>query len=194
MGLSLLAMAVAAAGLLPPVQGALLQEGIDVVVILNALRAVGGKASGAVEAGGLPARLAAEHRRLWAGLEELLEAADSLDRVAPAEARRRLVAAQDFLESTLLPHEASDETAFYPLVARAIGGRRPTEVMAREHAEIRGLVSQLGELISGLPAAGPGEQDLPDLRRVLYGLHAVLRLHFAQEDQSYIPLLQGSSG
>ena len=42
MGLSLAAMAVAAAGYLPPVYGALLQEGIDVVVILNALRALKG--------------------------------------------------------------------------------------------------------------------------------------------------------
>ena len=39
MGLSFVAMGFAAAGLLPPVAGALLQEGIDVAVILNALRA-----------------------------------------------------------------------------------------------------------------------------------------------------------
>ena len=42
MGLSLAAMAVAAAGYLPPVYGALLQEGIDVAVIANALRALKG--------------------------------------------------------------------------------------------------------------------------------------------------------
>jgi heavy metal translocating P-type ATPase len=40
MGLSLLAMGFAAAGYLPPVRGALLQEAIDVGVILNALRAL----------------------------------------------------------------------------------------------------------------------------------------------------------
>jgi heavy metal translocating P-type ATPase len=39
-GLSVVAMGFAAAGLLPPVAGALLQEGIDVAVILNALRAL----------------------------------------------------------------------------------------------------------------------------------------------------------
>jgi heavy metal translocating P-type ATPase len=39
MSLSFVAMGFAAAGLLPPVAGALLQEGIDVAVILNALRA-----------------------------------------------------------------------------------------------------------------------------------------------------------
>jgi cation transport ATPase len=35
-------MGVAAAGYLPPVAGALLQEGIDLAVILNALRALRG--------------------------------------------------------------------------------------------------------------------------------------------------------
>jgi heavy metal translocating P-type ATPase len=40
MGLSLVAMAIAAAGWLPPAPGALLQEGIDIAVIVNALRAL----------------------------------------------------------------------------------------------------------------------------------------------------------
>ena len=43
------------------------------------------------------------------------------------------------------------------------------------------LASLLGSLREdGLPA-----QSLPDVRRVLYGLHAVLRLHFAQEEELY---------
>jgi P-type E1-E2 ATPase len=42
MGLSLAAMGVAAAGYLPPVAGAILQEVIDLAVILNALRALRG--------------------------------------------------------------------------------------------------------------------------------------------------------
>jgi P-type E1-E2 ATPase len=45
MGLSAAAMVVAAFGFLPPAAGALLQEGIDVAVILNALRAIGGNGS-----------------------------------------------------------------------------------------------------------------------------------------------------
>jgi len=40
MGSSILAMGFAAAGLLPPVAGALAQEGIDLGVILGALRAL----------------------------------------------------------------------------------------------------------------------------------------------------------
>jgi P-type E1-E2 ATPase len=42
MGMSIMAMGVAAAGYLPPVAGALLQEAIDLAVILNALRALAG--------------------------------------------------------------------------------------------------------------------------------------------------------
>ena len=42
LGLSFVAMGFAAFGYIPPVAGALLQEGIDVAVILNALRALRG--------------------------------------------------------------------------------------------------------------------------------------------------------
>ena len=44
LGLSLSAMVAAAFGYLSPVEGALLQEVIDVAVILNALRSLGGAA------------------------------------------------------------------------------------------------------------------------------------------------------
>jgi cation transport ATPase len=40
LGLSSVAMVVAAFGYLPPVEGALLQEAIDVAVVFNALRAL----------------------------------------------------------------------------------------------------------------------------------------------------------
>ena len=49
MTLSLVAMAIAALGWLPPAAGALLQEGIDVAVILNALRALRANPSVEVE-------------------------------------------------------------------------------------------------------------------------------------------------
>src|SRR6185295_15295010 len=42
LGLSIVGMFAAAGGLIAPVQGALIQEAIDVAVILNALRALGG--------------------------------------------------------------------------------------------------------------------------------------------------------
>ena len=55
MGLSLIAMAIAAAGWLPPAPGALLQEGIDIAVILNALRALQGDDREGLPDGSVPA-------------------------------------------------------------------------------------------------------------------------------------------
>jgi cation transport ATPase len=43
LGLSIIGMIAAALGLITPVQGAILQEVIDVAVILNALRALYGR-------------------------------------------------------------------------------------------------------------------------------------------------------
>jgi hypothetical protein len=46
-------------------------------------------------------------------------------------------------------------------------------------------LEHFGHLLSDLPPEGPSPEDLVDLRRVLYGLHAILRLHFAQEEEAY---------
>lgn len=45
------------------------------------------------------------------GLDELLDVADGLGALPPAEARLRLLAVQRFLESVVLPHEVEDEAA-----------------------------------------------------------------------------------
>jgi cation transport ATPase len=50
LGLSLAGMLAAALGYLSPLQGALLQEAIDVAVILNAMRALGGTPVGRAHA------------------------------------------------------------------------------------------------------------------------------------------------
>jgi hypothetical protein len=57
--------------------------------------------------------------------------------------------------------------------------------MARAHVEIEHLARVYRQLLIELPPDGPEPEDLMDLRRVLYGLHAILRLHFAQEEEAY---------
>ena len=46
------------------------------------------------------------------------------------------------------------------------------------------------EAVEGQASEPIAGEDLRDLRRLLYGLHAVLRLHFAQEEETYLPLLE----
>jgi heavy metal translocating P-type ATPase len=192
MGLSLVAMVAAAFGLLPPALGALLQEAIDVAVILNALRVAFEhpahlRLEGDDAALGL--RFSGEHEALRRGMETIRQAADALGRTDPAESTALLVKARRFLDEELLPHEAAEDSELYPVLANALGGEDPVGTMSRGHAEIVHLTRRLGRLVDDLPPEGPGPDERQELRRVLYGLDAVLRLHFAQEDEGYFSLI-----
>jgi hypothetical protein len=60
--------------------------------------------------------------------------------------------------------------------------------MSRAHVEIAHQVRRLGRLLDAIGPEGPDEADVIELRRLLYGLHAVLRLHTAQEEEDYLSL------
>jgi len=191
MGLSGLAMVAAAFGFLPPLIGAIVQEAIDVVVILNALRVLVGHESRLRlegEEAEISHRLQDEHRGLWQGIPRIRMVADGLGTVPADEARVEMRSLQRFLVDELLPHEQEEEEEFYPVIARLIGGSDPTGPMSRAHVEIAHLIGLFGRLLDELAADGPDDDDARELRRVLYGLDAVLRLHFAQEEEGYLSL------
>ena len=191
MGMSLAAMGVAAAGLLPAVWGALLQEAIDVAVILNALRALRAglpaRQFSAADAA-LTRRFSGEHEQIRADIEELREAADCLGYVFPDEALRQVRRADEILTSRILPHEQAEERDLYPALDRMLGSAEATATMSRAHAEIARQTRRIGQLLGDIGAGPPDDADIADLRAMLYGLHAILRLHTAQEDESYLSL------
>ena len=89
------------------------------------------------------------------------------------------------LPDKLIPHERKDDTHVYPAIAQLIGGDEPMAAMSRTHREIQHLAGLLSRIENDLPPEGPDPATVVDLQRVLYGLDAVLRLHFAQEDEIY---------
>jgi heavy metal translocating P-type ATPase len=192
--LSLAAMGGAAFGLLSPVVGALLQEAIDTATILNALRALRGR-RGAVTPR-LPAAVAAglrrEHRRLLPDVDEFRDLADRMDGIDPADLGRRLEHTRRSL-ATILAHERADESEVYTTITAALGGDDPLAAMSRTHQEIFHLARMFERLVGDLPAEGPAPEDLMDLRRTLYALHTILRLHFAQEEELYVALDRDST-
>ncbi len=191
--LSLAAMLVAAAGLLPATFGALAQEAIDLVAILNALRAMKAPRSRAVldaRAQQLGQRFRAEHHDLQPGLEEVRRAADALGRLPAPEAMAAARSAHRFLAERLEPHELAEDQELYPALDRSLGGTEATATMSRSHAEIAHLIASLGRLLDQVGDGDPEEEDVLDLRRTLYGLDAILRLHFSQEDEAYFSLLE----
>ncbi|HSL25511.1 MAG TPA: heavy metal translocating P-type ATPase, partial [Acidimicrobiia bacterium] len=191
MGLSLGAMAVASAGLLAPIAGAITQEMIDIIAIANALRALAGKTpaqAGPRLSRELSDRLRAEHDTLIPKLDPIRTAADRLDHLTPRAAQIELEEIRRLLADEILPHEAEDERVVYPQVASLLGGHDPLATMSRTHREIFHLIDNYQRLLADLPDSGPQPADMRDLRRILYSLHAILRLHFDQEEELYTSL------
>ena len=186
MGLAIVAMGFAAVGLLAPVAGALVQEAIDVLAILSALRAlrVSRPAAPRPELAELSERLRAEHRELGPRIDSLRRLADTLDHLGPDDALEQLQKTDRFLHDDLLPHELTEEAEAFPLVAATADGDDPTPALRHTHRELVRLSRLLHTAIDTLDA-GPAPDDLPELRRLLYGLHAVIRLHNAQEEEAY---------
>jgi soluble P-type ATPase len=187
MGLSVLAMGVAAAGYLPPVWGALLQEGIDVAVILNALRALGGERPPAPlpEAAGVRGVLD-DHARLRALATRMRQVADRLEAAEaggmPEPEGAALRGISEELRGVVLPHQRAEERDTYPELARRLGGRDPLATMTRMHEDIVAHATRFAALVDGL-APSASASELREARRLLYVLDAVLALHLAAEEE-----------
>src|ERR1019366_8228187 len=191
MAMSLLAMAAAAFGLLPAVWGALLQGGIDGAGILNALRALGG-AKGqvrlATEDSALTRRFRAEHREIREITEQLRVVADGLTGIDAVHSLAQVRDVHHLLVTSVQPHEEAEEHDLYPAISRFLGGDDPLGTMSRAHVEIAHRIRRLGQFIEEIDHDGIDELDLAELRGMLYGLHAILTLHTAQEEESYLSL------
>ncbi len=190
MGLSLVAMGAAALGLLPPAAGAVLQEGIDVLAIGIALRSV---LPGRSHVRALPPadvetanRLRVEHDSMQDLVEKVRTVADGLVETDCDLGPVKVVAER--LELELLPHERAEEEQLVPLVARALGSEA-TAALSRTHAEIEHQTRRLQRLLHELEDDVAQPEDVTELRRMLYGLYGILRLHNAQEEESAFSLV-----
>jgi len=62
--------------------------------------------------------------------------------------------------------------------------------MSRDHLEVIRLTEELETLRLHLFYAPLSESSEKALRRVLYGLYAITKLHLAKEEEIYLPLLE----
>jgi heavy metal translocating P-type ATPase len=196
MGMSIVAMSAAALGFLPVVAGAILQEAIDIIVILNALRALRGGVEVPARIPGwteTSARLHAAHVELEPSIARIRATADLLDGMPAAAASVALEEIRRFVSDDLLPHEELEDRTIYPMLATAMGSDDATASMYRTHQEIFRLARLLDRLVRDLPPEGPSGDDRTDLQRLLYGLEAILRLHQAQEEDLYLSIGDSAS-
>ena len=187
MGLSALAMAIAALGYLPPIAGALTQEVIDVAVILNALRALSpGNAS---QMRKMPATegtsLRLDHQRIDTALDHLREIADALDHSDADRSAALIAEANEIVEQQIVAHERNDEGTVYPQVAKYLADRHGLGAMSRAHREIIHLARLLRRLADGLPSGEIDRYLIRDGQRIIESIEALARIHNAQEEDIY---------
>jgi hypothetical protein len=118
-------------------------------------------------------------------LDRIDSAARAVSGPDPNGARAELEAVASMLRNELLPHEREDESRLYPQLAEVLTGPDPLAAMSRTHREIFHLARLYSRVLEDLPEGPLPDFELVQLRRLLYGLVAILRLHFAQEEEIF---------
>jgi len=189
MALSGFAMGAAALGFLTPVAGALVQEGIDVVVILNALRALGAGRGVVTRLHTLPAAAARDlhegHELLEKALDRLRNIADALDDAGAEDARTLIVEANAIVSEQIVRHERDDEASVYPRLSKFLHDRHGLSAMSRAHREIMHLARLLARLAETVRPQDVDRYLIRDAQRVIESIEALVRLHNAQEEDIY---------
>jgi iron-sulfur cluster repair protein YtfE (RIC family) len=98
-------------------------------------------------------------------------------------------AVYEFLSHHLLPHARAEDRALYPTVGKVMGAPEATATMSRDHVEVGRLTDELASLRAQLSGQALGSSQAKALRRVLYGLYALIKVHFAKEEEIYLALL-----
>ena len=125
-----------------------------------------------------------EHKELIPHIDRILEVANSIPEASLEQIRDGVKEVYEFLAYHLIPHAQAEEAALYPTVQRAMGSPEATRTMSRDHVEVGQYVEELAGLQSGLSSS-----NFKSLQRVLYGVYALVKVHFAKEEEVYLPIL-----
>jgi iron-sulfur cluster repair protein YtfE (RIC family) len=119
-----------------------------------------------------------EHEQLLEHIEHIAYAAREIPRLSEDERdtlRKRILG---FLRGTLLPHAKAEEEVLYPEWAKLVGFADAAVPMVHDHEAIVTRVERL-------EAADPSDVDT--LQELLYGLYALISVHFRKEEDLQLP-------
>ncbi len=129
------------------------------------------------------------HDRLMGHLDAMPAVGDLVGSAPAAELRPRVAELGEFLTGLLLPHMDAAERALYPELERMLQNRHSMTPMRREHDEIRELVAELGRLERRLDPGPLQTSETVALRRVIFRLYSMLKVHLAEE-QLYLAIIE----
>lgn len=125
-----------------------------------------------------------EHDGLRSHVRELSVVARDLPNLFPDERAASLRRAVEFLTEVLLPHARGEEIVLYPAWSRLVGHPHAAAPMIAEHRAIAALTDRL---------AATSAEDVPGAQEQLYGLRALIELHFGVEEGIVLPAFDGQS-
>ena len=126
----------------------------------------------------------AHGERMLGQIDRMPGAGDMVGTATPAELRARLDEMHAFLTEVLIPHIAATEATLYPELERMFQNVHSMAPLRREHAEIRRLTAELARIREQKVSVGASIA----LRRVIFRLFALLKVHLAEE-QVYLDIL-----
>ena len=133
-----------------------------------------------------------EHKELFPHIESLKLAGMAVHGTLSQASLDLIDEAYAFLATHLLPHAHAEEAALYPVVQKVMGTPYGTATMSRDHVEVEALTQELALLRGQISATEIGVKQANELKRVLYGLYTLVKVHFAKEEEVYLPLLDAN--
>jgi len=128
------------------------------------------------------------HDAIQPHVDRLPELAGMIGRVEPDVLASAFEPECRFITDQLVPHMAAIEGALYARLEEVMDGRHSMAPMRDEHDLLRRLLSSLCVYRAEVQAGGLTEADEIGLRRVLYRLYTILKVHLAEEEQ-YLAVL-----
>lgn len=130
-----------------------------------------------------------EHQELLPQIEQLRAVADLVGNTSIETLQHAVDDVYAFLTMHLIPHAQAEDAALYPVVGKLMGAAQATATMSRDHVEVGRLTDELAALRLALTTVQINDHQAKSLRRVLYGLYTLVKVHFAKEEEIYLPLL-----
>jgi len=130
-----------------------------------------------------------EHKELLPQVDRIRQVAELVDEATPADIRSGVEEVYDFLANHLKPHAEAEEAALYPVMQKVLDSPDATKTMSRDHVEVGLYIDELALLRNGLTNKALTAAQATSLRRVLYGVYALVKVHFAKEEEVYLPIL-----
>jgi len=129
----------------------------------------------------LPGVVHEHHERIMSHVDRMPATGDLIGTAATEAVRAQLGELVTFLTGTLIPHVDTAEQTLYPELERILQNAHSMTPMRREHAQIRRQVAELGLLRDAIADRPPTTREAVALRRSVFGLYALLKVHLAEE-------------